>query len=55
MPIVILTLVFLILNGLLWYQRPNGNVWLFGSLFLGIVWGFVFLRLISSNSGRNAE
>ena len=45
--ITILTLIFLVLSGVLWYQRPNPHVWLFGSLFLGIVWGGVFLRLIS--------
>lgn len=41
-PIAILTLVFLVLTGVLWYQRPNPHVWLFGSVFLGVVWGWRF-------------
>jgi len=51
MPIVILTVTILILNGVLWYQRPNAHIWLFGPLFLGVVWGGVFLRLITRESG----
>jgi hypothetical protein len=44
--------VFLILNGLLWYQRPNPHVWLFGSLFLGLGWGVLFMRLITRDGGK---
>lgn len=46
MAIVILTAIVLSLNGILWYLRPSGDIWLFGSLFLGIIWGLMFLRLI---------
>ena len=46
-PIAILTLIFFVLSGALWYQRPNPHVWLFGSLFLGVVWGGAFLHLIT--------
>jgi hypothetical protein len=45
--IAVLTLVFFVFDGILWYQRPNPNVWLFGSLFLGIFWAFGFMRLIT--------
>jgi hypothetical protein len=45
--IAILTLIFFVLTGVLWYQRPNPHVWLFGSLFLGVVWGGGFLHLIT--------
>jgi hypothetical protein len=47
MAIAVLTLVFFVFDGILWYQRPNPNVWLFGSLFLGIFWTFGFMRLIT--------
>jgi hypothetical protein len=46
-PIAILTLIFFVLSGVLWYQRPNPHVWLFGSLFLSVAWGGGFLHLIS--------
>ena len=55
MPIIILTLIFMGLNGVLWYQKPNPHLWLFGSLFLGVVWGVVFLRLITHEGGREAK
>lgn len=45
--IVILTLTYFILTGVLWYHRPNPHVWLFGSLFLSVVWGGVFQHLIT--------
>lgn len=50
MAIAVLTVIFFILDGILWYQRPNPNVWLFGSLFLGVLWGFGFMRLITRDS-----
>jgi hypothetical protein len=49
--IIIWTLIILILSGLLWYDRPNADVWLFGSIFLGVLWGTGFLRLIT-RSGK---
>lgn len=52
MPIVVLTLIFLILNGFLWWERPTPNVWLFGSLAIGGAWGAVFLRLVTSGGGE---
>jgi hypothetical protein len=53
--IAILTLIFLVLNGFLWYVRPNANLWLFGSLCLGGIWGFVFLRLITSSGTEKTK
>lgn len=46
-PIIVFTLIFLVLFGLLWYERPNPTIWLFGSIFLGAIWGGIFLRLIT--------
>jgi len=51
MAVAVLTVMFLILDGALWYQHPSPNVWLFGSLFLGIVWGVGFMRLITRDHG----
>ena len=51
MPVIMLTLAYLLLSGALWYVRPNPHVWLFGSLALWIGWGAVFLRLISKHNG----
>jgi hypothetical protein len=42
-PILIVSLVFFLLSGVLWYVRPNPHVRLFGSLVLGIGWGRSFL------------
>jgi uncharacterized membrane protein AbrB (regulator of aidB expression) len=50
MAIAVLTAVFFILQGTLWYLRPNPDIWLLGSLFLGILWGFGFMRLITRDS-----
>lgn len=55
MQITAITLVFLVLNALLWYARPNGSLWLLGSVVLGVIWGAVFLRLIMNKAERNAE
>lgn len=55
MPIIIITVIFFILSGLLWYERPTPGLWLFGSLVLGGVWGAVFLRLITYGGGGKAE
>ena len=46
-PLAMLTVAFLGLTGGLWYVRPNPHAWLFGSLFLGIAWAVVFMRLIT--------
>ena len=45
--VVFSAVVFLLLNGILWYERPDPNVWLLGAILLGISWSTVFLRLIS--------
>jgi hypothetical protein len=50
MPIIVWTLVILILTGVLWYERPNPHVWLFGSIALGVAWGAAFLLLITRES-----
>jgi hypothetical protein len=47
MAVVILTASFFVLDGLLWYQRPNGGIWLAGSLVLGVAWGIAFMYLIT--------
>ena len=54
MLIVAITLAFFVLNGLLWYARPSGGVWLLASVVLGVIWGAIFLRLITSETGRKA-
>jgi uncharacterized membrane protein AbrB (regulator of aidB expression) len=48
MPVLAITLAFLVLNGLLWHARPTPGFWLLGSLVLGGLWGLVFLRVITS-------
>lgn len=55
MQVAAITLAFLVLNGLLWYSRPNGNLWLLGSALLGAIWAAVFLRLITNEAGTKAE
>ncbi len=55
MLIVAITLAFFVLNALLWYARPTGGVWLFASVVLGVIWGAIFLRLITTETGRKAE
>jgi hypothetical protein len=47
MPIVLITLVFLILTGVLWYERPPGGIWFGGSLALATAWGTAFFWLIT--------
>ena len=55
LPPAILTLIFLVLSGLLWSQRPSPTLWLLGSLALGVGWGVVFLRLIANKAESGAE
>jgi len=55
MQIAAITLAFLVLNALLWYLRPNAGLWLLGSVVLGVIWGAVFLRLISNEAGSRAK
>jgi|GEM_PF-5852368 len=55
MQIAAITLAFLVLNALLWYSRPNASLWLLGSVVLGVIWGAVFLRLISNEAGSKAK
>jgi hypothetical protein len=50
--IILLSVVFLGLNALLWCYRPSQDVWLSASLFLGIVWGVLFMRLITRGSAQ---
>jgi hypothetical protein len=54
MLIVAITLAFFVLNALLWYVRPSGEVWLLASIVLGVIWGAIFLRLITSDTGGKA-
>jgi len=54
MPVMAITIAFLILNGLLWYVRPNGTLWLVGAIVLGVIWGAIFMRLITKEAGRKA-
>ena len=54
MPILAITLAFFVLNGLLWSVRPTGGVWLLASVVLGVIWGAIFLRLITRETGRKA-
>ena len=55
MQIAAITLAFLVLNALLWYSRPNGSLWLLGSVVLGVIWGAVFLRLITNEAGSKTK
>ncbi len=55
MQIAAITLAFLVLNALLWYSRPNASLWLLGSVVLGVIWGAVFLRLITNEAGSQAK
>ena len=43
----LLTAAFFGLTGLLWYHRPDPDIWLFGSLVLFSVWGVLFMQLIT--------
>jgi hypothetical protein len=45
--ITAITLVFLVLNALLCYARPNGSLWLLGSVVLGGAWAVLFMRAIT--------
>ena len=47
MAVAVLTVIFLILDGTLWYQRPSGGIWLAGSLVLGVAWGIGFMHLVT--------
>ena len=46
LPIIVLFVVFLVLNGLLWYARPPDIQWLAGSLALFVAYFVVFLWLV---------
>ena len=49
-------IIWLGLNGLLWYTRPSDLLWLLGSAILGVIFFagfFVYLRW--SNQGTNAK
>jgi hypothetical protein len=52
LAVILLSAVFLGLNALLWCYRPSQDVWLSASLFLGIVWGALFMRLITKGSAQ---
>jgi hypothetical protein len=47
---VIASIAWLFLNGLLWYARPPGDIWLMGSVALGIAWGCGFFWYITRPS-----
>ena len=32
------TILWFVLNGLLWYARPNEVMWFWGSMGLGVTW-----------------
>ncbi len=49
LPVLAVSALFVLLNGGLWYVRPNPHVWLFGSISLGALWFFAFLRTITRN------
>jgi hypothetical protein len=34
------------LNGLLWYLRPTGNIWLLGSAILGVIFFIAFFEYL---------
>ena len=55
MQIIATTLVFLVLNSLLWYLRPNGSVWLLASIVLGVIWGAIFMKLIMNKAAREVS
>ena len=41
------TILWFFLNGLLWYAKPTGDIWLVGSLALGVVWFGGFLWYVT--------
>jgi len=44
------TILWFFLNGLLWYAKPPGDIWLIGSLALGIVWFYGFFWYVTRSS-----
>lgn len=54
MPILVITLVFFLLSGTLWYLRPNPHVWLLGSVGLGVGWGTAFMWLVTRQGGKTS-
>ena len=38
------------LNGLLWYAKPPGDIWLIGSVLLGVVWFYGFFWYVTNSS-----
>jgi cyanate permease len=45
--VIAVTCAFVGLHGALWSVHPTEDVWLFGSLLIGLLWGVAFLRLIT--------
>ena len=38
------------LNGLLWYAKPTANIWLMGSVALGVIWSWGFVWYVTHSS-----
>jgi hypothetical protein len=49
-PMIVATIVWFVLVGLLWYARPGEVMWLVGSLVLGIVYFAGFLRYVTRST-----
>lgn len=51
---IAITLVFFALNGVLLYARSTAELWLLGSVVMGVIWGVIFPRLITNEAGTKA-
>jgi hypothetical protein len=47
---IIANVVWFFIVGLLWYAKPSGDIWLIGSLALGAIWSWGFLRYVTHPS-----
>ena len=46
----IANVIWFFLTGLLWYAKPSSEIWLVGSLVLGLVWFYGFFRYATYSS-----
>lgn len=53
LPVVGVTSAALVSHGVLWSMRPDPGVWLAGSIVLGLLWGVIFMRLITRGNARD--
>jgi len=44
---IIANIIWFFLTGLLWYAKPSGDIWLIGSIVLGVIWFFGFFWYVT--------